>query len=650
MDAKVSQYIDERWGMAEHVLKVLLRLDPNSTLHGMVDARRMWEQKLQTFATAIPDIVRSEVPLTYTKSLSVNIENPSASELALLNDSVSSALASTVGAGQHGSDAVIKQLRKAYSLLPEIPETELLDKVHNLCRFIQGRVEATPANYIVANKMMEGIRYRSEIDYKKGMKFSKVMASEFAYFYRKRPTTRERDILVDGANQVLSIFISGIKQSGERKVVMSLDPVDMLCASELTSGWSSCYHIGGAHAASPLAALVDKSTLIAYTANDMVGKVTHNGKNIGEVGEKIRKKIWRQWVHFDLKSGVAIADKEYPNSMPLMAHCAIVIAESMLEEAQRTVHGKDAKLFHFVTDSGVDDAGRVYTDSKGNKLFNPLHGVGRKSSWWVYRDPLRALIVVAPESEVTKTSALVGGEGIKDVHLLRTQPDIHYGTITIPCVACGMPRLDAGSNSALFSSCCNGRATAHYSAKHKTKQPDTPKRTCSACGTADDEARMTQDADGAWYCTSCYNDRYTHCTHCDAELSRDTVIYNIDGEPICDDCAQNNYERCECCEEYVYTRSDTGKGESWYRLRDGGIVCSRCMEDDDYVLCSSCGYATGSYEEVEDEYYCTACYGELFATCATCGEVTAVADLNADGYCSDCKPSEERMEVRKNAV
>ena len=123
-------------------------------------------------------------------------------------------------------------------------------------------------------------------------------------------------------SEVIDIMNRAQKQ---QTVVLSINPVDLLCASTYTLGWSSCFNFvtGGSRGGVP-SLMKDSVTAIAYQYN----------KHLSVDGVKVPQKMWRQWVHFDVANVSAIFGRHFPHKSPhaekiIRAMVARVLSEEM---------------------------------------------------------------------------------------------------------------------------------------------------------------------------------------------------------------------------------------------------------------------------------------------------------------------------------
>lgn len=125
---------------------------------------------------------------------------------------------------------------------------------------------------------------------------SKLLKS-FRRFIPDQYTTR-------WAQDVASKYIQESKIDGY--LYLSVNPIDFLTSSENNANWVSCHSLDGDYRAGNLSYMVDKTTFIAYLAND---KMEHFKSLPGDMDWFSKK--WRMFVHTDIDNNVYY-NKSYP--------------------------------------------------------------------------------------------------------------------------------------------------------------------------------------------------------------------------------------------------------------------------------------------------------------------------------------------------
>lgn len=290
-------------------------------------------------------------------------------------------------------------------------------------------------------------------------------------------------------------------------VVLSVNPLDMLLASNCTTSWTSCHSMKGRYATGPLSYMVDTCTAIAYAYSD-----TKKYR-----GLMLPRKMWRQMVHFDLEHGSALMLREYPSQHQTSA----VGARKLVTSVLAAHHGIAPKILV----SYLTSPGRVSTDTTSDYTCNAC-------PQWAYPD--------APTVRVRLESG--------------SAPHVQPGSAAIPCVVCGDLRY-AGAPDCLEGSCCGG-----YSGY-----------TCIECGErlSSAEVRTSLNND-EHYCETCYDNIFVECSYCGAEICRSESRYQ-GGRQYCQRCYTNLFVTCDSCRTAVsvdYVRTCGGRRYCWACLKN----------------------------------------------------------------------------------
>ncbi|ERM90835.1 hypothetical protein O163_13770 [Caldanaerobacter subterraneus subsp. yonseiensis KB-1] len=159
-----------------------------------------------------------------------------------------------------------------------------------------------------------------------GMKISKALR----IILKEKGLEEYTDFLI----QDLSILQGQLKHTNSPvKIVVSLEPIDFLLASDVTTGWRTCHSIiTGTHPAGNLSYLFDSHTVIAYAYRT----------EESAWGLKLPKKLWRQWVHIDVKNAIALFQRQYPTEMLSFEKAARFIVGEALKNTmvQKKAGGK----------------------------------------------------------------------------------------------------------------------------------------------------------------------------------------------------------------------------------------------------------------------------------------------------------------------
>lgn len=133
-----------------------------------------------------------------------------------------------------------------------------------------------------------------KLNINKGMKLLKC----FKYFLPSFTETRK-------AQDFASRFIQEDKIEGY--LYLSVDPIDFLTLSENNSGWDSCHALDKDYRAGNLSYMLDKTTIVAYLANDK----KENLRALPDGVEWYSKK-WRMLLHTNNFESVIYYDRQYP--------------------------------------------------------------------------------------------------------------------------------------------------------------------------------------------------------------------------------------------------------------------------------------------------------------------------------------------------
>ena len=119
----------------------------------------------------------------------------------------------------------------------------------------------------------------------------------------------DSDLLADTLVTAFSCATAAIKRKAHQ-VVISINPLDMLLASEHTTGWSSCHALDESRTAGALAYTLDSASAVAYA-------YTHT-KTEGLTRQTLPIKAWRQMVFFDLTTPAVATSRQYPELKSLI--------------------------------------------------------------------------------------------------------------------------------------------------------------------------------------------------------------------------------------------------------------------------------------------------------------------------------------------
>lgn len=353
------------------------------------------------------------------------------------------------------------------------------------------------------------------------------------------------------------------------RVVVSVNPLDMLLVSEHTTGWSSCHNLGGACATGPLAFMVDDCTVVVYSyfkwgAHD-------------ELGVLLPRKVWRQMAFLDVERASAIMGREFPGENMLWATAARKAVAHVLAVC-REVGAGDVRWFAsmYRTGSGaVPSSGETLTD------FFELSGrpvMDNRDCPWFYHDPYTSVLWL---------------DGGVEASAPKVRPGPSNG---LPCIECGKPRSDDVSGE-LVCAACGGWGIW-----------------CSSCGSCiarDSDDDSVYYASGEYYCRDCYDKLFVPCYRCECSVYYEDALRGADGHLYCEDCFDRYFTWCAGCGEAVWRDSAR---EVYGREVYGGDFCPECYSER-FVECTWCDRPVrrGDVVSHDGDLYCPGCYEEHLA-------------------------------------
>ena len=125
---------------------------------------------------------------------------------------------------------------------------------------------------------------------------------------------------------------------------------------------------------------------------------------------------------------------------------------------------------------------------------------------------------------------------------------------------------------------------------------------CTECDDSydeDDDDYEGTYVDGNWYCSTCFDRLFGHCSQCEEYFRQNELTLALDGYDYCERCADKYLHQCEQCGEYFHFESDdatyaeTTHGDCRYEF-----CCDRCCTD--YID----SHADQFEEEEEEEEVC----------------------------------------------
>ncbi|WP_026487618.1 hypothetical protein [Caldanaerobius polysaccharolyticus] len=398
----------------------------------------------------------------------------------------------------------------------------------------------------------------------KGMKLGKVFRAFLQAYFRPEAEKAGLDDetignLIEWLVQQFSVLLGELRNQ-KVTVVVSLDPLDFLLASESTTGWRSCHALDDCYRAGNMAYMMDGYTAIAYAYQH-----THD-----YMGHELPRKLWRQWVFIDVEHGTAFFQKQYPCER-----------EQFSAVARRLVAHALA------------------------------HKWGVEPNWTVSRNPVVSIINDSGLPYIDPTSSLIKlkADGVQVATL--------YISKTPPCPVCG---AEMDNTEALACSSCTGLWECYACGEMYNEDElyvgaddnyycercwDERFIRCYHC----DEVIWAEDsycgADGEYYCEECWEDRFITCYHCGETIWQEDALEGADGNLYCRDCWEDRFVTCYCCEEVIWW-DDAITGPYGY------AYCDDCFYEY-FVECANCGEPIERDKAVVigHSHYCSACAKEV---------------------------------------
>ncbi len=525
--------IDASWEAVRRVLADYTGLPPEE-LGGVDVLRYEWERNKAQLIELFPPTGRVEVEYAAT---------PEDREALLTDDAVHRAVS-----------AAASWLRRRLGAEEAVLHTDHRRRADRLtyCFFnIVGNIrEASPAS-LAEGRLVRPTWFPPERKYVDGMRLGKYArawlervivavhpdeprrvaltwteegaAIKAAYGYTEHYTFTPED--VELVITALSMVTSALKAAAVVRVVLSVNPLDILLASTHTTGWKSCHRLGGEYTTGPLAYMCDPCTAIAYAYTETA--------EYGRTGLVLPLKMWRQMVYFDLDRGAAVFSRHYPENKALFEKEVRRIAAHLLAK-HLGIEGEPKWYFRRLGEYAVAGRGEEYD-------YDGLHRVCKEGGWH-YQD--------APSSGIR----LAGEYAV-----------VYPGVEELPCPACGELRVDGHCDEILCQLCgewggyscarCDGfvpEEDAYFLSNDDCLCPDCYADyafECYACGWRGyTDCGVYSETYEAWFCEDCYLDRFTVCDYCGAELDRfDGDYYRVGGEVVCENCYEERFAACAKC-------------------------------------------------------------------------------------------------------
>lgn len=370
-----------------------------------------------------------------------------------------------------------------------------------------------------------------------GTKISKYIISVVKH--HKNAQLPKHSSIIEPAFSLLVDSLRGEKA----RIVVSINPLEMLLASDCTTGWSSCYGLkSGAHKTAPLALICDRTSAIAYSYNT----TTH------AYGFELPAKNWRQWLFFDFNNFGCIHNRQFPGSKPMVEQAARELTAQILKQV---CHKPDAEI-------AVD--------------YNREKNISQIYSNWVYSDPRSCVLYV---SRGTKSDSL-------------SSPMFKAGTDRVICPGCGKVREASENKGQILCDYCREklrlRTCSICGGEHRAEElreingdrycptcAATHLVTCKDCGqlVRRDSTREILNEEGV-VCSTCARStsaKYMICPVCGL-AERKATAKKYSGGYICSQCISTR--RAFVCDECGH--GSTSKTSQW-KEHKGKLYCPNCV-------------------------------------------------------------------------
>jgi formylmethanofuran dehydrogenase subunit E len=375
----------------------------------------------------------------------------------------------------------------------------------------------------------------------------------------------------------LQVFYDNLSRS-KTNYVLTCDPLELLCASEFTSGWSSCYTFNGRYGGSPSAMARNKFTLMAYTFSS-----------------DVRRKTGRFWIHLDLQNVLrSVLRFSLIHSYGLFPESLVTSIRRELQGMLSTWQGIENK-WKFTTHNC--DRVRQYADGPAPYRDSPFMLVRHAS--------LPAKDFAFAINHSNPTCFVCGNE---------------HDTSEFICSDCDEESICSNCNEAMNEDNSYSHGGEYY-CEHCYYELFS---NCNHCGDVEPNDDMHYiDGRGESVCSHCLNRHYSYCHVCGEYFPNDEVQESPSGRTVCDDCFNEKYVTCEDCGK-VMEMDDACQF-------DGSTYCEVCL-DDHAINCADCGELIAKENEYQNpmggtDMYCEDCFSAKFGKCDECGEWFKTEDL-----------------------
>lgn len=533
---------DRDWEYALNLIIAVTNYRKEHILNGIASIRKLWEQKAWVFPFVDEDgrrelpIDSTEEPLTQ-RDISTIFNKLYDTARRLVNDNPK-IYGETIGSYSNDVVEYLVQLIRTGLYQHELMNNKLAEP-----RVI-GKKKLT-----AETKVSKWIKVTMEYD-----TLSWDAGGKLQYLDRQYLT-----VVSDFSVILYSQFLSSVKERQTDKIVVSVNPLDILTASMHTAGstaWTSCHNLGnGGWRTGPVSYLTDPRTLIAFAYEN---KADYKAPFVVIPNHPIKK--WRQMVYVDEVNYGAFMSREYPERKPSYSKYARKITALILSELGSLPYHWKFKIVDGESRSTCRDE-----ELENNELSSRdnLPSGMEYIAVWNYHDYVTTRI-----------------------RLTDKKVNVKIGTPKIPCLACGEPRDRNSSNDTTGNLMCRNCP---------------PMETCSCCGKSIKIGRefLQYDLYGDAHCESCWNSKYEQCYECGEWLLKGKGE-TVDDHSFCSLCMTKVFKICSICGERVYR-------EDVLELHDGSVVCPKCEERIDYCMDCDQYFRKDEVTELEGEMVCNSC-------------------------------------------
>lgn len=567
-----QKLMDEHWEQVRAIFAAIFGEQPNK-MKGIPKMRELWERKNWVFpfvgedGRIVMELDKSDEPL-------------SESDLKMVMEKIE----------QLGKRFVREQA--------DLGEVLGKDAGMGAYQFLYNRLTSgVDLGEVVENKLIRNREILPGKVIKAGTKFAKfirqlIMIDDYEWYCGKfvNYNRDKADVVIDFVTLLYSQLISMLRDRPADKVVLSVNPVDILLASVHTTGnpkpWRSCHNLlDGEWRTGPVSYCLDETTLVSFAYRD-TDLLRINGSDIID---ELPRKLWRAMVYTNKDARAAVFSREYPDQFPSFAK----MARKAMGHIYAEMYKIDPKWYVKNINSRMMSTGSLEENDPSSSRPS-VHG-----SPWHYTD--------SPNTSIRMKD---GG----------SMPNVYNGVEGLICPVCGYERTDDEVDSDELS--CGDCFGEH---KHRHR--------CNSCGDWYDEEDIVDGPDGEEYCENCFNEIFRSCDHCGGDFDRDDLTEVNGDNYVCPHCLENHYTKCEACDEY-YNSDDIEEGP------DGCSYCDDCYEDK-FTDCDHCSSSTARDTLVELDgvgEVCPSC-AEKHGECESCGSYYLTEELEMHGdkqYCSDC--------------